>query len=146
MAKADNSRRGTYLVCIRSFECQDEDTGEIFSFTNGITYVDPELDAAREFPENFGPLDRPGEGIRDSVPIPDIELRSASPPAPDVTGLLVCIKGFEFQDPDTGLPRFARYGHDYVTKDDWLAEHYPENFVRVEDVVPSDGIPHLPLR
>jgi hypothetical protein len=67
-------------------------------------------------------------------------------PEPDVRGLLVCIRGFEFQDPDTGRLRHVLYGHHYVTPDDWLAEHYPEHFISVEAVLPSDRIPHLPLR
>jgi hypothetical protein len=60
--------------------------------------------------------------------------------------LLVCVRGFEFEDPDTGYPRWVRYGHDFVEPGSWLDRYYGENFVRVEEVVPSDGIPGLPLR
>lgn len=130
------------VVCVKSFACEDEDTGEVFEFTAGISYIAADDDVAREFPENFAESTR----AVDDVPIPDIELRSDSPSAPDLSGLLVCIHGFEFEDPDTGYPRFVRYGHDFVEPGSWLDEHYGENFVRVEEVVPSDRIPHLPLR
>jgi hypothetical protein len=132
------------VVCIESFACEDEDTGEVLEFTAGTSYIASDDDVARAFPKNFAVSTRAMDGTRDGVPVPGAELRSESPPAPDLSGLLVCIHGFEFQDPDSGYPRWVRYGHDYVRADDWLAEHYPENFVRVEDVVPSDGIPHLP--
>ena len=66
-------------------------------------------------------------------------------PAPDVRGLLVCVRAFEFVDPETGHPRWVRYGHDYVEPGGWLDRHYPENFKATEDVTPSDRIPHLPL-
>jgi len=138
------TRESTYLVCVRSFACEDEVTGELFDFTEGISYVDPNHDAAREFPENFAVSERLMSGTRHSAPIPDLELRSESPPATDVSDLLVCIRGFEFQDPDTGYPRWVRYGHDFVEPGSWLDEYYGENFVRADSVVPSDGIPGLP--
>jgi hypothetical protein len=99
----------------------------------------------QRFPENFGPSDRAVDTC-DGVPVPDIELRSESAPAPDLSGLLVCIHAFQFIDLDSGYPRSVRYGHDFVEPGSWLDEHYGENFVRVEEVVPSDPGPHLPLR
>jgi hypothetical protein len=152
------TRESPYLVCVRSFACEDEDTGEVFDFTEGISYIDPNCDEARQFAENFALSDRVMEGTRESpvVPgleyrersahVPDVEVGSESPPAPDLTGLLVCVRGFEFEDPDTGLLRYVRYGWDYTEPGGWLDEHYGENFVRVEEVVPSDGIPNLPPR
>jgi hypothetical protein len=128
------------VVCVRSFACQDEDTGEVFVFSAGNTYINADHDVVRAFPENFGPSDRDAEGTD------DVELRSESSSEPDVRGLLVCCHAFSFVDPDSGYERFVRYGHDYVEPDDWLREHYPECFLRVEEVVPSDGIPNLPLR
>ena len=152
------TRGSPYLVCARSFQREDESTGELLEFTAGITYVVPDHDAVRQFPENFAPSDRVMEGTRESpvvpgleyrersAPVPDVSLRSDSPPAPDVSGLLVCIHAFSFTDPDSGLPRYVRYGWDYAEPGGWLDEHYGENFVRVEEVVPSDPGPHLPLR
>ena len=139
------TRESTYLVCVRSFACEDEVTGELFDFEEGDSYVDPSHDAAREFPECFAESTRSMGGTRDSAPIPDLELRSESPPAPDdLSGLLVCIRGFEFEDPVSGYPRWVRYGVDFVEPGSWLDEYYGENFVRTDSVVPSDGIPGLP--
>ncbi|HEY8766148.1 MAG TPA: hypothetical protein VIP09_02620 [Dehalococcoidia bacterium] len=137
---AHAQRIGT-LVCVESFACEDE--GEVFEFTAGISYVAADHDVVRQFPENFAESTRSTD-VRDGVPIPDVE-QSDSPPAPDLSGLLVCIRGFGFEDPDTGYRRYVRYGHEFVTPDDWLAPYYPEHFVAVEAVVPSDCIPGLPL-
>ena len=134
-------------VCVKSFGCYDEQLGGVI-MRAGESYLATDHPLVERYPENFGPdpSDRNEEGTYDSAPISDIELRSDSSPAMDISELLVCIHAFEFADPDTGYPRWVRYGIDYATADDWLAQHYREHFVPVEDVVPSDGIPHLPLR
>jgi hypothetical protein len=133
------------VVCIKSFGCFDEQLGGAI-VRAGQSYLAADHPLVQRFPENFAADPGNAESTRDDAPIPDVELRSDSSPTMDIGGLLVCVHGFQFIDPDSGYPRSVRYGHDYVTADDWLAEHYPEHFVRVEDVVPSDRIPHLPLR
>jgi hypothetical protein len=143
------ARRVGTVVCIKSFGYYDQYTGAGI-MRAGRSYIAADDPLVQRFPENFGPdpSDRDAEDTHDDddAPIPDVELRSDSSPAMDVSGLLVCIHAFQFIDPDSGYPRSVRYGHDYVEPGSWLDEHYGENFVRVEEVVPSDRIPHLPLR
>lgn len=127
-------RIGT-VTCVRSLEVEDLDSGEILSYTPGVSCVAADSDVVREFPDYFASDDSP-----------EVSLPPDSPPAPDVRGLLVCIHAFEYPDLQTGEPRFMRYGWDFTTPDSWLAEHYGEFFIPVEAVVPSDRIPHLPLR
>ena len=135
------------VVCVKSFGAYDDQLGGVI-MRAGQSYLAADHPLVQRYPENFGPdpSDWDVEGSDDDASIPDVGLRSDSSPAMDVSGLLVCIHGFEFRDPDTGYLRWVRYGVDYVEPDGWLAEHFPENFVRVEYVVPSDRIPHLPLR
>ena len=135
------------VVCVKSFGCYDPDLGGVI-MRAGQSYLAADHPLVQRYPDNFerDPVDWDAEGSDDDASIPDVDLRSDSSLAPDVRGLLVCIRAFEFEDPDTGYLRGVRYGFDYVEPDDWLALHFPENFVRVEYVVPSDGIPHLPLR
>jgi hypothetical protein len=133
------------VVCVKSFGAYDPYLGGVI-YRAGVSYIAADEPIVKRYPENFAPSDRVLEGTRDDAPSPDVELRSDSSPTMDISGLLVCIHGFEFEDPDTGYPRWVRYGIDYVERDDWLAEHYPECFVRVTEVVPSDRIPGLPLR
>ena len=133
------------VVCIKSFGAYDEHLGGIITRAGERFAADHRL--VERYPDNFGPdpSDQDVEGD-DDASLPDVALRSDSSPAPDVRGLLVCIHAFEFEDPDTGYQRGVRYGFDYVEADGWLARNYPEHFIRVEEVVPSDRIPHLPLR
>jgi hypothetical protein len=135
------------VVCVKSFGAYDTQLGGVI-MRAGQSYLAADHPLVERYPENFGPdpSDWDVEGSDDDASIPDVDLRSDSSPPPDVSGLLVCVHAFEFEDPDTGYLRGVRYGFDYVEPDDWLAEHYPENFVRVEYVVPSDGIAGLPLR
>jgi hypothetical protein len=135
------------VVCVKSFGCYDEYRGGIIVRAGEHFAADHSL--VQRYPENFGPdpSDQDAEGTHDDdASIPDVDLRSDSSPAMDVSELLVCIHGFEFEDPDTGYLRWIRYGVDFVERDDWLALHFPECFVRVTEVVPSDRIPGLPLR
>lgn len=135
------------VVCVKSFGCYDEQLGGVI-MRAGQSYLAADHPLVERYPGNFGPdpSDWDAEGSGDDASIPDVDLRSDSSPSMDVSGLLVCIHGFEFEDPDTGYLRWVRYGVDFVERDDWLAEHYPECFVRVTEVVPSDRIPGLPLR
>lgn len=135
------------VVCIRSFGCYDPGLGGVI-MRAGQSYLAADHPLVQRYPENFGPdpSDPDVEGTRDDASISDVELRSDSSPAMEVSELLVCIRGFEFRDPDTGYLRWVRYGVDFVERDDWLALHYAECFVRVTEVVPSDRIPGLPLR
>ena len=136
------------VVCVKSFGCYDTQLGGVI-MRAGQSYLAADHPLVERYPDNFGPdpSDQDAEGTHDDdASIPDVGLRSDSSPAMDVSGLLVCVLGFEFEDPDTGYLRWVRYGVDFVERDDWLARHYPEHFIRVEEVVASDRIPGLPLR